>query len=90
MDKTALRVWFEKLRHPERRWLRVPIGIALVFGGLVGFLPVVGFWMIPLGLSLLALDFPAAAKANRWIERKFRAAVAWAARRGLLRRRRPD
>jgi hypothetical protein len=90
MDKRSLRVWFEKLRHPERRWLRVPIGIALILGGTVGFLPVVGFWMIPLGLSLLALDFPAAAKANRWIERKVRAGLVWARRRGLLRRRNSD
>jgi hypothetical protein len=90
MDKSSLRVWFEKLRDPERRWLRVPIGIALILGGTVGFLPVLGFWMIPLGLSLLALDFPAAAKANRWIERKARAGLLWARRRGMLGRRGSD
>ena len=26
-------------------------------GGLLGFLPVLGFWMLPLGLVLLSLDF---------------------------------
>ena len=81
------RAWLEKLREPRRRWLRVPIGFALVLAGIVGFLPIVGFWMIPLGLSLLALDFPVAAKANRWIMRKIWTAIAWARRRGLLPRR---
>lgn len=39
--------------------IRVPIAILFILGGAVGFLPVLGFWMIPLGLFLLALDIPA-------------------------------
>lgn len=81
------RAWIERLREPRLRWLRVPIGFALVIAGIIGFLPIVGFWMIPLGLSLLALDFPVAGKANRWIMRKVRAAIAWGRQRGLLPRR---
>jgi hypothetical protein len=38
--------------------LRLPIAVVLILGGLVGFLPVVGFWMLPLGLLLLAIDMP--------------------------------
>ena len=34
----------------------MPLGIVLILGGLLGFLPVLGFWMVPLGLLLLALD----------------------------------
>ena len=45
------------LRHPPRRWIRVPAGIALICGGILGFLPLLGFWMLPLGLVLLAEDF---------------------------------
>lgn len=37
--------------------LRITIGSLLVIGGLFGFLPVLGFWMIPLGLVILAVDF---------------------------------
>jgi hypothetical protein len=85
----TLRSWLEGLRDPRRRWLRVPIGVALVIFGIFGFLPVLGFWMIPLGLSLLAIDFPAAARANRWLGRKARVAAVWARRRGLFPRRRP-
>ncbi len=41
------------------RWIA---GILLVVGGLFGFLPILGFWMIPCGLLLLAPDFPWAAR----------------------------
>ena len=34
--------------------LRWTIGVLLITGGAVGFLPVLGFWMIPLGVLLLA------------------------------------
>jgi hypothetical protein len=43
---------------PGAVWLRVPLALGLMAGGFVGFLPVLGFWMLPLGLALLALDLP--------------------------------
>lgn len=36
--------------------LRLPIGLVLITGGVFGFLPILGFWMIPLGLAVAALD----------------------------------
>ncbi len=48
--------WVAHLRRPSASWVRVPLGVLLVLGGLLGFLPVLGFWMVPLGLLLLALD----------------------------------
>jgi hypothetical protein len=44
-----------------RKWAayRIPLAIALIGGGILGFLPVLGFWMVPLGLLLLAQDVPA-------------------------------
>jgi hypothetical protein len=48
--------WLRNLRHPSASWLRVPLGVLLVIGGLLGFLPILGFWMLPLGLALLSLD----------------------------------
>src|SRR3954468_13715069 len=48
--------WVAHLREPSASWVRVPLGVLLVLGGLLGFLPVLGFWMVPLGLVLLALD----------------------------------
>ena len=44
------------LRRPGARWLRIPLGLLLVLGGIFSFLPVLGIWMLPLGLLLLALD----------------------------------
>ncbi len=43
------------LRRPSASWLRVPLGVLLVLGGLLSILPVLGIWMLPLGLVLLAL-----------------------------------
>ena len=43
---------------PGAVWIRVLIALALVASGFVGFLPVLGFWMLPLGLALLAVDMP--------------------------------
>jgi hypothetical protein len=39
-------------------WVRVPPALLLIVGGSLGFLPILGFWMIPLGLVLLAQDVP--------------------------------
>lgn len=35
---------------------RTLLGLCLVAGGVVGFLPVLGFWMIPLGVLVIGLD----------------------------------
>lgn len=48
--------WLARLRRPEARWVRIPLGILLVLGGIFSFLPVLGIWMLPLGLLLLAVD----------------------------------
>jgi hypothetical protein len=58
-----------KLAPPTRRifgplmqrgmlWIRLPIGLLLLLGGVFSFLPVLGLWMLPLGAMLLALDIP--------------------------------
>jgi hypothetical protein len=46
------------LRQPSSRWVRFPAGVLLVIGGLFSFLPILGLWMIPFGLLLLAQDVP--------------------------------
>lgn len=60
-------------RAPKR--VRIVVGVLLVIGGLFGFLPVLGFWMIPLGLIVLAFDIPWVRQQlrrfrTRWKERK--------------------
>lgn len=55
---------------------RVTAGVGLVFGGLFGWLPVLGFWMLPLGLVLLSADWHVLRKRRRrleiWWERRRR------------------
>jgi hypothetical protein len=46
------------LRQPSTLWIRMPVGALLTCGGVLGFLPVLGFWMLPIGLVLLADDVP--------------------------------
>ncbi len=46
------------LRKPGSGWTRIPLGIILILCGLVGFLPILGFWMVPLGFLILAIDVP--------------------------------
>lgn len=43
---------------PDSR-ARMPVAVGLILGGMLGFLPILGFWMLPLGLLLLAIDLPA-------------------------------
>ena len=53
------RGWSTALRRIEQRvppGLRVVVGLLLVVGGVFGMLPVLGFWMIPLGIAVAALD----------------------------------
>jgi hypothetical protein len=71
-----LSAWFQRLRAPGARWVRIPAGILLLCGGFLGFLPVLGFWMLPLGLLLLSLDVPLlehpTARALDWLDRRWR------------------
>ena len=48
----------KKVRSPAADRYRVPAAIALTVGGVFGFMPILGFWMTPLGLGLLAIDVP--------------------------------
>lgn len=63
--KAALVRQFHALRTRGPAWLRHTVGVLLVVGGVFGFLPVLGYWMLPLGLALLAVDFPIARRLNR-------------------------
>lgn len=62
-DRLSRRVPFSAgflgwIRRPSSRFVRFPLGILLILGGIFSFLPVLGIWMLPLGLLLLALDLP--------------------------------
>jgi len=60
---------------PQSRTWRIIVGVALIIGGILGFLPVVGFWMIPLGFLVLSQEFHI---VRRW---RRRAVVKWGRRK---------
>jgi hypothetical protein len=67
--------WRAKLRPLYKHAQKVPpvlrslLGIVFIALGVVGFLPVLGFWMVPLGVLLIALDVPPWRKrVERWLE----------------------
>ena len=61
---------------PQSKPIRIGLGILLIAGGLLGFLPVLGFWMIPLGLLVLSVDLPV---VRRW---RRQLTVWWHRRKG--------
>ena len=60
--------------------VRTLLGLLFCVGGVFGFLPILGFWMLPLGFCLIGLDVPVLrSRLNRVIERlekEFRAPEA--------------
>jgi hypothetical protein len=54
-------VAYRLVRWSQRRLppgVRSLLGLILMAAGVVGFLPVLGFWMLPLGVALVISDFP--------------------------------
>lgn len=83
--RARLRRLRRKIQVYAARWLppglRLLAGMLLMLGGVLGFLPVVGFWMFPLGLAVAALD---AVPLWRWImgQRRWRDSAPRAAPQG--------
>jgi hypothetical protein len=75
--------FFRWIRRPGMILVRLPVGVLLIVGGIFSFLPILGIWMLPLGLLFLAIDVPALkapvgnaiVRFRRWwslIRRKYR------------------
>ena len=75
--KSGAKVHFGKfeMRVPGNKLQRTILGIALCFGGILGFLPILGFWMLPLGIMILSLEYHLARRWRRrcevWIGRRW-------------------
>jgi len=66
--KTRLNFGRFSIPIPQSKPLRIALGIALCIGGLLGFLPILGFWMIPLGLLVLSVDLAPVRRFRRRME----------------------
>jgi hypothetical protein len=82
MTRPKIRFGGKHVHLPASRWVRIALGTLFVLGGLVGFLPIVGFWMIPVGLIILSVDVPAVRRVKRRLE------VWWMRRRQVRQSRR--
>ena len=71
----SVRLGSYRMPLPRSPLLRIAIGSVLVLFGLFGFLPVLGFWMIPVGLLILSVDLPRVRRWRRrfavWFSRKY-------------------
>ena len=48
--------------------IRSVLGVLFMIGGVFGILPILGFWMFPLGMAFIALDIPPARhKVENWL-----------------------
>lgn len=64
----AVRFGSRKIHVPGPPLLRIVVGIAMIIGGMLGFLPVLGFWMLPLGVLVLSVDLHPVRRMRRRIE----------------------
>jgi len=80
--RRTISVMGREFTMPRSRRMRVAIGVVLVILGMFGFLPVLGFWMIPVGILVLSYEFASLRRFRRRFE------IWWAERRGRRRARR--
>ena len=53
------------IRLPRSKLKRILLGSSLLLGGLLSFLPILGLWMLPLGVMVLSIDFHPLRRARR-------------------------
>lgn len=67
---------------PTAILVRLPLALFFIAGGIFSFLPLLGIWMLPLGILLIAVDVPF---VRRWVIRTWPKLEArwrlWRARR---------
>ncbi len=66
-----MRKYFKHDKLPKSKNMRLAIGILLLIGGIFGFLPILGFWMLPLGLLVLSIDSKEIRRFRRRLDVKF-------------------
>jgi hypothetical protein len=65
-----MRIFGRHVPVPQSVAMRRMLGGLLVAGGTLGFLPILGFWMVPLGLVVLSHDSAIVRRKRRQIEVK--------------------
>lgn len=66
-----LKLFGREFPLPGSRRGRIVLGVAMMAGGSLGFLPILGFWMIPVGLLVLSVDSPLVRRRRRRMEVRY-------------------
>jgi hypothetical protein len=61
---------FEAWVARRPKWLRLALGVVLCLGGFLWFFPILGLWMLPVGLIVLSQDIT-------WLYRRREHLEAW-------------
>lgn len=69
--RRTMRILGREMPLPQSVLWRRSLGSGLVAGGVLGFLPVLGFWMVPLGLLVLSHDSSTVRRWRRRLEVKY-------------------
>jgi hypothetical protein len=62
---SQIRIGKFRVKLPRSKAARQTVGGALVAGGALSFLPLLGIWMLPAGLVVLSVDSPRVRRLRR-------------------------
>lgn len=68
---SKIRILGYRIGVPGHPVPRIALGAGMVVGGFLSFLPVLGVWMVPVGLAILAIDFPPVRRFQRRMTVRF-------------------
>jgi len=80
-DRPSVKIFGKAVPLPKGQKRRRLLGCCFLVGGIFGFFPVVGYWMIPVGLLILSFDSPRIRRFRRrfdvWLMRRCALCRAW-------------
>ena len=76
--RPVYRIFGREFKKPGSPAVRYALAVGLICGGFLGFLPILGFWMLPLGLLILSHELHILRRVRR----------RWAVRNGRRKARR--
>lgn len=67
----------KKIPLPDNKYLRIALGLLLIVGWCFSWLPILGFWLLPLGLIVLSIDIPFLKPARDKVIEWYKQASEW-------------
>lgn len=67
-NRSKIRFGKHTLNIPGTKRQRTVLGVLLCIGGVLGFLPILGLWMLPLGILILSAEYHVIRRFRRRVE----------------------